>query len=127
MNTTNSTVNIDNVNVYNNTLILSKVCIKCNQIKSLTEYYKDKRKSVGLESCCKSCEYIKSKHYRDKNRQNNTNKFYNENNIKTCSKCKQQKLYTEFYKCATKSLGLESYCKDCKANDFKKCFRIKFS
>ena len=45
MNITNSPVNIANLNVYNNTFIPLKVCTKCNQIKSLTEYYKDKRKS----------------------------------------------------------------------------------
>ena len=42
MNITNSTVNIENVNVYNNTPIPSKVCRNCNQIKPLTEYNKDK-------------------------------------------------------------------------------------
>ena len=46
--------------------------------------------------------------------------------LKTSSKCSQQKLYTEFHKYVTKSLGLESYCKDCKANDSKICFRNQF-
>ena len=38
MNTTINNVNIENLNVYNNTPIPSKVCIKCNQNKSLTDY-----------------------------------------------------------------------------------------
>ena len=66
MNITNSTVNIDNLNVYNNTFIPLTVCTKCNQIKSLTEYYKDKRKSDGLLNICKSFQSITLKHYRDK-------------------------------------------------------------
>ena len=44
MNITNSTFNIDNLNVYNNKSSPLKICTKCNQIKSLTEYYIDKRK-----------------------------------------------------------------------------------
>ena len=66
MNITNSTVNIDNLNVYNNTSIPLKIYTKCNQIKSLTEYYKNKRKSDGLLNICKSCQSIILKHYRDK-------------------------------------------------------------
>ena len=31
------------------------------------------------------------KHYRNYNRQINTNKFYHEHNVKTCLKCKQEK------------------------------------
>ena len=45
MNITHSIVNIDTLKAYNNTLIPSKLCRKCNQIKSLTEYTKDKTKS----------------------------------------------------------------------------------
>ena len=114
MNITNSTVNIDNVNAYNNTTpIQSKVCIKCNQIKPLTEYTKNKSTSDGLESYCKSCKSIINKQYRENNRQINANKIYNENDVKQCSKCKQQKSYTEFNKCISTKSGLVSYCKDC--------------
>ena len=45
MNITHSTVNIDTLKAYNNTPIPLKVCRKCNQIKLLTEYTKDKTKS----------------------------------------------------------------------------------
>ena len=76
MNITHSTVNIDTLNAYNNTPIPSKVCRKCNQIKPLTEYTKNKTKSHKLESSCKSCRCIKSKQYRDKNKQINANKIF---------------------------------------------------
>ena len=113
MNITNSTVNIDNLNVYNNTTILSKVCKKCNQNKPLTEYGKDKTKSNGLQYICRSCKCIANKHYRNKNKQNNANKIYNDNDIKTCSHCKQIKSITDFNKDKTKSDGLEYICKSC--------------
>ena len=105
MNITHCTVNIDTLNAYNNTTsIPSKVCTKCNQIKRLTEYNKDKTKSDGLRSSCKQCRSIKSKQYRDKNKHFNANKILNKNDVRTCPKCKKQKLYTEFYKCATNPL-----------------------
>ena len=126
MNITHSTVNIDTLKAYNNTPIPSKLCRKCNQIKPLTEYTKDKTKSDGLESNCKSCRYIKSKQYRDKNKQVNVNKICNKNDVRICPKCKKQKLYTEFYKFAANPLGLAAYCKLCETNDPKEQFRQQF-
>ena len=58
-----SNSSIDNLNIFNNdTPIPSKVCTKCKQIKSITEYSKNKRKLDGLESSCKLCQSIKRKH-----------------------------------------------------------------
>ena len=53
-------INIDNAKfnnliVYNNTTITSKVCSTCNQNKPLTEYQKNKSKSDGLRYSCKAC------------------------------------------------------------------------
>ena len=115
MNITNSTVNIDNLNVYNNTTILSKVCKICNQYKPLTEYGKDKTKSDGLQYMCKSCRCITNKYYRNKNKQNNANKIYNDNDIKTCSQCNQSKPLTEYQKNRLNSDGLRYNCKSCES------------
>ena len=38
-------------------------------------------------------------------------------NMKTCSKCKEEKADTEFYKDRSKKRGLQSQCKDCKQED----------
>ena len=181
-----SNSSIDNFNIFNNnTPISSKVCTKCKQIKLITEYSKNKRKSDGLESSCKSCQYIKGNHwhennkqmnvnriynendvkicsicnqsksiteyckiksnsdgldyickpcksikekrYRDNNRQNNTNRTYTENDVKTCCRCNQQKLSTEFNKCLRNKTGLESYCKDCTKYDTKEFFQNLFN
>ena len=185
MNTTINTVNIDTLNAYNNTTsIPSKVCTKCNQIKPLTEYCKNKSTSDGLHSSCKSCksiankqyrennrqinankinnindvkicskcklskplqEYqknittvdglhclcklcksIEDKHYKDNNRQINSKKINNDDNVKICFRCKQQKLYTEFFINATFKSGLESYCKDCRKHNIREYFRQEF-
>ena len=53
----------------------------------------------------------------------NTNRSITENDVRTCSTCKHQKLYTEFNKCISDKSGLDSYCKDCIANDPKEQFR----
>ena len=118
--------NVQTVNIYNNTSISLRVCSQCHQNKALTEFNKEKTKSGGLQSCCKSCRSIKAKHYYDKNRKINANKLFNKNDIKTCSKCKQQNLYTEFHKCATNLLGLDTYCKQCKSNNPYEYFRQSF-
>ena len=107
--------NAQNVNIYNNTTILSKVCTKYNQIKPLKEYRKNKLTSDGLQSSCKLCKSIIDKRYRDNNKQINANKIYNENDVKTCSKCKQSKLITENNKDRTKSSGLHWCCKSCES------------
>ena len=131
MSTSINNYNIENLNINNNTTFVpSKVFKKCNQNKQLTEYHKDKTISDGYRNVCKSCRVNLSKDYRDNNKQINANKIYIENYVKICSKCKKLKLYTEFYKCSTKPLKLDSYCKDCKnckTNDYKEQFRQQFS
>ena len=104
-----------------------KICSKCKQSKLLTDYQKDITKLNKVQCICKLCQSIEDKHIRDNNRQINVNKVFNDNDIKTCSKCKQQKLYTEFYKCLTEKSGLDKYCKECKVNDLKEYFKKQCS
>ena len=103
----NTTINnAQNVNIYNNATIPSKVCSQCHQNKLLTEYNKDKRKLDGLRCNCKSCQSIINKRYHDYNRQINTNRIVNENDVKICSKCNLSKSITEYRKNITKSDGI---------------------
>ena len=116
MNTNISNSNIENLNVNNNsTPIPSKICTNCNQIKPITEYSKNKLTSDGLQFSCKLCQSVKRKHYQDNNKQINANKIYNENDVKTCSKCKQIKPITDFSKNKTNSDGLQHLCKSCES------------
>ena len=82
-----------------------KICSKCKESKSITEYHKNIRTLDGLRCICNSCESIEDKHTRYNNKQINANKVFNDNDVKICCKCKQQKLYTEFYKCLTEKSG----------------------
>ena len=41
-----------------------KICSKCKEFKYLHDYYKNKTKSMGIESACKKCNNIlKRNHY----------------------------------------------------------------
>ena len=122
-NNVNKQINANRINNENEV----KTCLKCKQIKQITEFNKDRTKSDGLHWCCKLCESVAKSLYRNNNRQINAIKIFTENDIRTCSTCKKQKLYTEFNKCISDKSGLESFCKDCKANDPKEYFRKQFS
>ena len=103
-----------------------KTCSKCKQSKQITEYNKDRTNSNGLHSCCKLCESVAKTHYRNNIRQMNANRIFTENDVRTFSTCKQQKLYTEFNKSIYQKSGLDSYCKNCIANDPNTQFRQEF-
>ena len=55
-----------------------KKCIKCSEIKPLTEFYREKRNKNGLRGICKEC----AKKYAKKYRENNSEKIkrYKEDN-----------------------------------------------
>ena len=63
-----------------------KKCIKCQEEKSLTQYYKDKVAKDGYRGSCKTCVIAYQKEYRKKRRQENPGfesgytKKYRENN-----------------------------------------------
>jgi len=43
---------------------MTKLCPKCNQIKEITEYYKDSSKKDNLRHVCKECDNKRSHQYR---------------------------------------------------------------
>lgn len=47
----------------------SKLCHSCKEIKSITEFYKDKRSKDGLHSYCKGCMVQYMAQYRTKNKE----------------------------------------------------------
>lgn len=48
-----------------------KICTKCNELKSLCEYYKASGRKYGVKSACKQClKPVKQRHY-----QNNKEKY----------------------------------------------------
>ncbi len=72
-----------------------KICPTCNQVKSLSEFHKDKSKKDGLHSTCKNC--YKIYYQTNSERLKRNNKIYRENNK---NKIKQK---TTKYKITNKS------------------------
>lgn len=49
-------------------MLNTKLCKKCNEIKSLSKFGPDKRRPLGLTLYCRECETAKVKIWRTKNR-----------------------------------------------------------
>lgn len=41
-----------------------KTCTKCNELKSVDEFFKDRNKKSGLQSHCKACSYERQRLYK---------------------------------------------------------------
>jgi 5-methylcytosine-specific restriction endonuclease McrA len=96
-------------------MIKTKVCSKCGIEKSLSEFHKNNRNKLGVDSRCKQC---KSEYARKRQRELNPNykPRIKENlplNKKRCSKCGEIKDLTEYHVNKTKKDGIESACKVC--------------
>lgn len=63
-----------------------KKCNKCNAIKPLTEYHKDKHKKDGLCTACKTCKNLLALNYASKNREllSRKSRAYREANLEAC-------------------------------------------
>lgn len=81
-----------------------KRCCKCNELKDESEFYKDKSRSDGLTSRCRTCKYIKS----DSNweMEKKLRKLAIECGKNICSACGKLKPLEDFYKD-------EYRCKEC--------------
>jgi len=88
---------------------LSKKCYRCKIKKPTTEFYKNSKHKDKLSAWCKECErdYLKEYLEEYKKRPKNIPQF------KVCSKCKEKKKSSEFYKKSDHKDGLTSYCKEC--------------
>lgn len=54
-----------------------KTCYKCKETKELSEFYKDKTKSKGVEGICKVCTNIKNKAWRTNNPEKDYGRWLN--------------------------------------------------
>jgi hypothetical protein len=61
---------------------MSKLCIKCDTIKSLEFFYKRKRSTLGVSDYCKECckKYEKENYFRFKNRKSLQHKTWSSKN-----------------------------------------------
>jgi hypothetical protein len=94
----------------------NKKCLKCNKIKFLNQFNKNKSKKDNLDIYCKDCIKEKAK------------KYYNpyialiakdKINNKICIKCNKEKSKIDFSKNKNQKDGLYYYCKECNINSNK--------
>jgi len=101
-------------------IMINKICRKCEKLKSINQFYTDKRNKDKHKGTCKKCEGKANEKYyqkigkklakirRDGYKNNSINIKY-----KTCPRCKEEKLVTEFYNNISNKDGFSCYCKEC--------------
>ena len=77
--------------IYND-ITKTKTCNKCNQIKCVTEFHKDKTKYDGYHTQCKTCNNNVKQEYYDKNK-DKCLKYQNENRNKDLQNKYRKKYY----------------------------------
>ncbi len=97
--------------------ITEKYCKQCNTIKSVTEFYKNKRIKDGYSSACKQCS-DKSK----KDRANNYTKSSKNIIEKRCTKCNIIKPVSKFRLYKYNKDGYSYICTSC----MKQLYKIKY-
>jgi len=90
--------------------ITEKTCIKCNKLKNVIEFYKDKGLKDGFKNVCKACE---------KKRRIDRFKEFRKNRIETtiekkCPSCGEIKKLIEFHKNKYQRDGWQGVCKKCR-------------
>src|SRR5688572_15737334 len=89
----------------------SKVCTKCEIVKSLIEFCKDKCQKSGYCLWCRPCKNIQAKQIRQKY-SSMENKEIKER--KVCSHCKQERTVLEYAKNRRCKDGFANECNECK-------------
>lgn len=109
--------------------IITKMCSRCKQEKSIDEFYTNQYSKDGFCYNCKSCakqyskQYvIKKPNYQKQYFLKNNNKLFlkhqknqikNPISVKICSQCKQKKPVSEFHKRKDNLDGYRYNCKEC--------------
>jgi hypothetical protein len=110
---------------------MEKICNKCEKIKDITEFYKNKSGRDGYTSSCKDCICKRQKQYQQNNhemylaRQAVIRKKFNEKRLsqysenknfpieKICKKCGNMKAINEFHIRRLSNDGHADICRDC--------------
>jgi len=105
---------------------MEKKCTKCEVVKSLDEFTKDKYKKDGKSYLCKSCKVVYSKKIYEKNKNEDISrlqfiKLFNENNgLRECTKCGEVKSLDMFYKRYKKSTAKCIFCIKKEIKEYRK-------
>jgi hypothetical protein len=90
--------------------VTEKICTGCNQVKPLEDFHKDKNGKYGRVAQCKDC--VANKHGTKTRRDMRVPR----EGYKFCSKCKEEKVRSEFIPDVRASDGLSSQCRTCNAS-----------
>ncbi|GAA4226935.1 hypothetical protein GCM10022254_13340 [Actinomadura meridiana] len=101
-------------------LMLSKRCRDCGEIKPATAFWRLKSSKDGLAYYCKACFGLRnSRSYRSKQKSlgKDTREYRRYSDVpkgmKYCARCKETKSINEFGRNRAESSGLTSYCRPC--------------
>lgn len=100
----------------------TKVCSKCKEEKSKSEFYKHTSRRDGLQSRCKACSDVANAKIRHANKLKNASGV-DATGAKVCATCKEEKPKCEFGKNTATRDGLRYSCKTC-TNDANKKRRL---
>lgn len=98
-----------------------KRCTKCKRWKEVSEFCKDRARKDGLKIYCNSCSnaYALKSHRKNKKSVRDYLRYEERHRVirgfkeKLCSRCKQWKYYSDFYKNNRSNDGLSVSCKEC--------------
>ena len=88
----------------------TKKCSKCSETFNVSYFFKDSFNSSGYSSSCKKCKLLAQKELMNK-RKDRIIEYPDE---KSCTRCKETKLISEFSKNKLTKDGLSLYCKLCR-------------
>ena len=95
--------------------VTEKKCTKCGEVKSLSEFNKNKKCKFGFRSECRLCQKKEGEVYRKKTYSYKNKRYIDiEKQEKECSKCFQIKSFSEFIVNKKSKLGIGAKCKHCK-------------
>ena len=110
--------------------VKQKRCTKCKRWKdeSKSEFCKDRARKDGLKNRCKACDKAyERKHYRKNSkrikeylRYEGRHRVVRGFKEKLCSRCKQWKYYSDFYKNCRSKDGLSLGCKECGSKRYER-------
>jgi 5-methylcytosine-specific restriction endonuclease McrA len=102
-----------------------KVCSRCNEVKPVDEFNKNKSSRDGLDHRCRACISILGKKRNADNPymvERRKKKALFSQGLKRCTRCSRTLSLTDFNKRTRMSDGLSSWCRDCEA-EYRKWYR----
>lgn len=88
-----------------------KLCSKCNEVKTLSDFPKDRNKSGGVSCWCRVCHSAKAKESHVRQKAQIAQQPVHVPESRACAKCGETKPASEFRKNALR--GLSHWCKEC--------------